>query len=466
MALAFSHRMAPNTVLAAVDLSAWTPRVLFHAVAFARLFNAELRILHVTSDPSPAVHERVLETCLRLGPYEHAFAADQIAIRTGRVSDAIAREARACQALLVVMGSRSHHALTTFLVGSTCDAVLQSATTAVLLVPPTDIDIVSIGDHVALTCGPVIAAVDLAEDSAAQLVMASRIAQVGRQPLSLMTVAKSRTSDHDAAAALRERAHGLAPVKPTSLIVRRGPVAAEISRCAIVEGAGLVVMGVRATVHYRPGAIAAAVLKTKRAFVLAVPSATRPVAAASRLRRAAVFTVLFAFMVAAACATAGAQDTVGDVRAIVDFQRAVDSYVFLHRQLELRLELQHRDTPAAHPVEAAALAAAIAARRAPPVEPIFMPRAVAAFREMAGRAARASGCDAGELRSGVWELRYEPNTSAAGTKPLTECIRVALPQLPDELEYRSAGTVLVLVDTHANLVVDVMPALLAGSNRR
>ena len=276
MALAFSLRMALTTVMAAVDLGASTPRVLFHAVAFARLFNAELRILHVTSDRSSEVRERVLETCLRVGPYEQDFAADQIAIHTGRVSDAIAREARACRAVLVVMGSRSHNALTRLFVGSTCDAVLRNATTAVLLVPPTDIDIVSIGDRVALTCGPVIAAVDLAEDCGAQLVMASRIAQLGRQPLSLMTVAKSRTSDHDATAALRERARGLTAVKPTSLIVRRGPVAAEISRCAIVEGAGLVVMGLRATVHHRPGAIAAAVLKTKRAFVLAVPSSVRP----------------------------------------------------------------------------------------------------------------------------------------------------------------------------------------------
>jgi hypothetical protein len=42
----------------------------------------------------------------------------------------------------------------------------------------------------------------------------------------------------------------------------------------------------------------------------------------------------------------------------------------------------------------------------------------------------------------------------------------ALPQLPDELEYRSAGNVLLVVDPHANLVVDVLPALLAGSDIR
>ena len=49
---------------------------------------------------------------------------------------------------------------------------------------------------------------------------------------------------------------------------------------------------------------------------------------------------------------------------------------------------------------------------------------------------------------------------------MSECISKALPALPDELEYRSAGTVLLLVDTHANLVVDLLPALLAGSDLR
>ena len=84
----------------------------------------------------------------------------------------------------------------------------------------------------------------------------------------------------------------------------------------------------------------------------------------------------------------------------------------------------------------------------------------------ASRASRASSCDPGELRSGAWEIRHDVNTPAAGTSPLAPCIKDALPELPDELEYRSSGTVLVLVDTHANLVVDLLPALLAGSDLR
>jgi hypothetical protein len=53
--------------------------------------------------------------------------------------------------------------------------------------------------------------------------------------------------------------------------VRRGDIPGEISRCALTEGSGLVVMGLRPRPRGTPGTIASAVLKTNRAFVLAVP---------------------------------------------------------------------------------------------------------------------------------------------------------------------------------------------------
>jgi len=112
----------------------------------------------------------------------------------------------------------------------------------------------------------ILAPIDLVADRRRQLAMASRLSCVGSQRLILMTVATSRVSDRDAAAALRTVAHNVTPIKPTSLIVRR--VAAEISNCAIAEGAGLVILGLDGR---QPGTIAKAVLKTGRAFVLAVP---------------------------------------------------------------------------------------------------------------------------------------------------------------------------------------------------
>lgn len=264
--------MTQPLILCAVDLGPQTGRVLYHAVGLSRLLGAGLRVLHVSSEePTVELQEHVVAECREAAPYEADISDDAIKVVTGRVSEAVQREALRHGAKLIVMGSRGHGGLARLLLGSTSEALLGIARTPVLLVPPTDFDIVSMGDRPALTCGPVLAAVDLASPSEHQLVLASQLAHLASRPLVLMTVARSKVSDHDAAGELRERAHGLGPVKPTSLIVRRGEVAEEISRCAVTEGAGLVVMGLREPPRGRPGIIASAVLKTGRAFVLAVP---------------------------------------------------------------------------------------------------------------------------------------------------------------------------------------------------
>ncbi len=263
--------MSEPLVLCAVDLGPSTARVLYHAVGLSRVMGAGLRILHVSSDESEDFRARVIAECERAVPYEAAIDPASILIASGRVSEEIQREALRHGATLMVVGSRGHGGLARLLLGSTSEALLGLARTPVLLVPPTDMEIVSLADRPALTCGPVLAAVDLAEACDHQLRMASEMARLASQPLILMTVARTRVDDHDAALALRERAHGLSPVKPTSLIVRRGDVAEEISRCAVAEGTGLVVMGLRERPRGRPGVIASAVLKTGRAFVLAVP---------------------------------------------------------------------------------------------------------------------------------------------------------------------------------------------------
>ena len=264
--------MSTPLILCSIDLGPSTGRVLYHAVGLSRLLGAGLRVLHVSSEePTVELRERVLAECQEAVPYEAEISDDVVNVVTGRVSEAIQREALRSGATLIVIGSRGHGGLARLLMGSTSEALLGIARTPVLLVPPSDFDIVSLGDRPALTCGPVLAAVDLAAPGDHQLTQASQMAHLASQPLLLMTVARSKVSDHDAAHELRERAHGLGPAKPTSLIVRRGDVAEEISRCAVAEGAGLVVMGLREPPRGRPGLIASAVLKTGRAFVLAVP---------------------------------------------------------------------------------------------------------------------------------------------------------------------------------------------------
>lgn len=257
-------------VLAAIDLGPSSARVLLHAAGFARLMSAPLTVLHVCADRSNEERERVIDFCKRVGPYEIDVDETEVVVRPGHVSEVIRREA-AKNARLVVIGSRGHGGIAKLLLGSSSEAVLRNTAAPVLLVPPIDFDIVSIADRAQLNSGPILAAVDLAEACDHQLSIASRMADLAGQPLLLMTVAPARLSDHEASVMLRERSHHLSPVKPRATIVRRGNVPDEISRCASAEGAGLVVMGLRTRPRGQPGAIAAAVLKTHRAFVLAVP---------------------------------------------------------------------------------------------------------------------------------------------------------------------------------------------------
>lgn len=263
--------MSEPLVLCAVDLGPSTSRVLHHAVGFSRVLGAGLKILHVGADESADLRTRVLAECERAAPYEASIHEDSVILATGRVSDAIQQAAVRHGATLLVVGSRGYGGIARLLLGSTSEALLGVATAPVLLVPPTDMDIVSMGDRPALTCGAVLAAVDPTEHCVRQLKMASEMAGLAAHPLHLLTVTHGRKTDHEASQELRDHAHGLSPVKPRSLIVRRGDVAEEISRCAVTEGAGLVVMGLRERPRGRPGIIASAVLKTGRAFVLAVP---------------------------------------------------------------------------------------------------------------------------------------------------------------------------------------------------
>ena len=259
-----------GAVIAAIDLGPSSARVLRHAAGFARLWSAPLKVLHVCSDRSDAERDRVIDFCRRAGPYEVDVDETDVVVRQGHVSEAIRREAER-DTPLIVIGSRGHGGLAKLLLGSSSEAVLRNTAAPVLLVPPIDLDIVDIADRAQLNSGPILAAVDLAEACDHQLSMASRLATMAKQPLLLMTVAPARLSHQQAAAMLRERGHLLSPVKPRATIVRRGNVAEEISRCAREEGAGLVVMGLRMRPRGQPGAIASAVLKTNRAFVLAVP---------------------------------------------------------------------------------------------------------------------------------------------------------------------------------------------------
>lgn len=141
-----------------------------------------------------------------------------------------------------------------------------------------------------------------------------------------------------------------------------------------------------------------------------------------------------------------AQAPMDDAQAITQFQRAADAYAFQHRQVQRR---------AGDTVDQAAMAAAMRAGQAVPAEgALFTPPIGAMFRNRITSASRR-GCAQVTTSSAVVPRAGQ---DASGAQPIAPCLASALPRLPEELEYRVAGVALVLVDSHANLVVDILHA--------
>ena len=146
-------------------------------------------------------------------------------------------------------------------------------------------------------------------------------------------------------------------------------------------------------------------------------------------------------------ATVGAQQSFGDAAAITQFQRSVDAYAFDHRQVQRRL---------GGTVDQEAMAAGMRAARPSAADgDFFEPIIAVAFRSRIASALRAEGCkiaSSGARSSEVTAVGTHP----VGTHPVPGCLLSVLPSLPEELQYRSASAVLILLDTHANMVVDVL----------
>jgi len=269
--------MTPFTsVLCALDHSELAPRVLRHAVGIAGVSGAKLTVLTV-SDDNPREQHTAIEALLAKTIPAGATYVGQPRIRVVRVTqgnpaDAILEFAREdCD--LVVAGTHTRSGLARWFLGSTSSGLLERATCATLLVPPGDLDIVTLTSSEArLHVGTVMAAVDLAEHNRGQVSIAHYVADLAHQPLVLLTVVEPGASAADAETALFERAQALPPGAVREVIVRTGMVAEEIGHAAATEPAGLVVMGLRERGRGMPGGIATAVLKAHNTMVLAVPA--------------------------------------------------------------------------------------------------------------------------------------------------------------------------------------------------
>lgn len=173
---------------------------------------------------------------------------------------------------------------------------------------------------------------------------------------------------------------------------------------------------------------------------------------------------------------AGQNRTTGD--ALQHFERAVQAYAALHRGVErtvapLDISSDARTIHRAVEEMASAMRTARPSARA---GDIFNADASALLRDRMGSAMRERGCEpAAILAAMVDDDEAPPNPVRAvvnGRFPWAQgsymppCLLQVLPSLPAELEYRLSQRDLVLVDTHAGLVVDILTDALPVGNAR
>jgi hypothetical protein len=172
---------------------------------------------------------------------------------------------------------------------------------------------------------------------------------------------------------------------------------------------------------------------------------------------------------------AAAQTPSGDA-AVAAFTAATREYAALHRRLERELPpLQVTPNPDVIAKAIQDMANAIRAAR-PTMKQgdfftddlgVFLRRRVAEGLATSGftpddvRATEhAGGVDPAQVPLKVGEPFHWIYGSA-----MFPCVLHALPSLPPELQYRIVGSTLVLIDVHASLIVDVLPSLLAETER-
>jgi nucleotide-binding universal stress UspA family protein len=133
-------------ILAAVDLSAASLPTVMAAERFARLLGARLRLLHAVEPVrftylaadqwDEAAYERnSQENFERFAtPFEHVAPEDRV-VRQGAPAEAIAAEADAWRADIVVVGSHGKGWVDRILVGSTTERLVTELPSSILVVP-------------------------------------------------------------------------------------------------------------------------------------------------------------------------------------------------------------------------------------------------------------------------------------------------------------------------------------------
>jgi nucleotide-binding universal stress UspA family protein len=124
-----------NTVLAPIDFSPVSSRVIEKAIALARATDARLVLLYVVP---PDVTEQ--EAAVKLAALQRTLRNDGVTAHAvhicGAPAECIIEQAERLTANYIVIGSHGHSAVYDLLVGSTTTGVLQRATCAVVTIPP------------------------------------------------------------------------------------------------------------------------------------------------------------------------------------------------------------------------------------------------------------------------------------------------------------------------------------------
>ncbi|RSK31091.1 universal stress protein [Hymenobacter metallilatus] len=130
------------TILCPVDFSAASEAVVTYSAALAAGIGAELRLLHVLEpEPRPAgLPAPDVELARQLARYREAAQAIgaqvSTAVLVGNAAHEIVAEAHRHPADIIVIGAHGQTGLTRFLMGSTAETVVRTASCATLLVKP------------------------------------------------------------------------------------------------------------------------------------------------------------------------------------------------------------------------------------------------------------------------------------------------------------------------------------------
>jgi nucleotide-binding universal stress UspA family protein len=140
-------------ILVPVDSSGTSMRGLDEAIRVAKATGATLRLVHVVNElildanyASSMYYDKVIESVRQVGKQaletagertkagQVAFETEMIETIGGRAADEIVREAKRCNADLIVMGTHGRRGFSRLALGSDAELVLRSTPVPVLMI--------------------------------------------------------------------------------------------------------------------------------------------------------------------------------------------------------------------------------------------------------------------------------------------------------------------------------------------